>query len=113
MESSKQFSRKLAFYTVDDWNYGYIDKQNLKLFLKKHGYHASDNEALTIIRRIDLDGDARLTREEFFNALSPNEPYSKLLKRNSLKQSQTRKAVLDSLMRKSSHSKSQLLLTPN
>jgi hypothetical protein len=30
---------------------------------------------------MDLDGDARLTEEEFIGCLLPNEPYSKSLKR--------------------------------
>lgn len=30
---------------------------------------------------MDLDGDARLSEEEFVNGLIPEEPYSKVLKR--------------------------------
>ena len=30
---------------------------------------------------MDLDGDARLTKEEFINGMLPDEPYSKLVKR--------------------------------
>jgi Ca2+-binding EF-hand superfamily protein len=36
--SSKQFEYKLAFMEIDDWGYGYIDKNNLKYFLRKHGW---------------------------------------------------------------------------
>ena len=30
---------------------------------------------------MDLDGDARLTQQEFIQSLMPEEPYSKLVKR--------------------------------
>ena len=36
---------------------------------------------MSIIRRMDLDGDARLAKDEFLQGLVPEEPYSKLLKR--------------------------------
>jgi hypothetical protein len=36
---------------------------------------------MSIIRRMDLDGDARLTKQEFISGLMPDEPYSKLVKR--------------------------------
>jgi Ca2+-binding EF-hand superfamily protein len=50
---------------VDDWAYGFIDKTNLKLFLRKHGYRATTAEVIAIIRRMDLDADARLSKQEF------------------------------------------------
>jgi|TARA_B110000285_G_scaffold119307_1_gene135065 hypothetical protein len=36
---------------------------------------------MSIIRRMDLDGDARLTKDEFIRGMLPDEPYSKLVKR--------------------------------
>jgi len=36
---------------------------------------------LAIIRRMDLDADARLTMEEFIEGIKPSEPYSRMLKR--------------------------------
>lgn len=74
-----------AFYAVDDWSYGFIDKTNLKSFLRKHNYLASTAEAIAIIRRMDLDADARLSKQEFVEALRPEEPYSKSLKRTQIK----------------------------
>jgi hypothetical protein len=32
---------------------------------------------MAIIRRMDLDGDARVSRDEFIAALMPEKPYSK------------------------------------
>ncbi len=83
MESNKQFDPNNAFNSIDDWNYGYIDRKNMKAFLKKHGYLAKTDEIMAIIRRMDLDGDARLGRAEFIAAITPDVPYSKLLKQRS------------------------------
>ena len=77
----KQFNYEKAFLEVDDWSYGFIDKKNLKSFLRKHGYLAKSKDVLQIIRRMDLDGDARLSKDEFIRALIPEDPYSKLVKR--------------------------------
>lgn len=46
---------------------------------------ASTAEAIAIIRRMDLDADARLSKQEFIEALRPEEPYSKLMKRSQVK----------------------------
>eukprot|EP00347_Sterkiella_histriomuscorum_P013646 403363918 len=85
MDSSKQFDYEKAFNSVDDWNYGYIDRRNLKSFLKKHGYIAKNEEVMAIIRRMDLDADARLSKREFISSLQPEEPYSKVMKRSASK----------------------------
>lgn len=83
MESSKAFDYVKAYYSIDDWNYGYIDRRNLKMFLKKHGYIATNEDVVAIIRRMDLDADARLTKQEFIKGIKPEEPYSKAMKRQS------------------------------
>lgn len=44
---------------------------------------------MAIIRRMDLDADARLSRQEFIEAIRPEEPYSKLLKRSASKSKQS------------------------
>lgn len=81
MECSKQFNYDKAFAEIDDWSYGFIDKKNLKSFLRKHGCHPTSKDVMSIIRRMDLDGDARISKDEFINSLVPEEPYSKILKR--------------------------------
>ena len=81
MDASKGFDKELAFRAVDSWNYGYIDKKNLKLFLKNHGSNVGNWEVMAVIRRMDLDADARLCRAEFIEFLRPEEPYSKMVKR--------------------------------
>lgn len=81
MDATKSFCSKKAFDAIDDWKYGYVDKKNLKSFLRKHNYIASTAECMAIIRRLDLDADARLSREEFYDGLRPEQPYSRALKR--------------------------------
>lgn len=66
---------------IDDWKYGYIDRKNLKSFFRKHQHVATSNECVSIIRRLDLDADARLTFKEFTDGLKPSDPYSKCMKR--------------------------------
>jgi hypothetical protein len=83
MESSKSFDYAKAYHSIDDWSYGYIDKRNLKMFLKKHGFLATTADVVAIIRRMDLDADARLTKQEFMEGIKPEEPYSKAMKRQS------------------------------
>ena len=103
MQSEKYFNNEAAFNSVDDWSYGYIDRQNLKLFLKKHSFSGVDDEdVLTIIRRLDLDADARLKKQEFFEALKPCEPYSKIIKRKSVEVRARRKSSTEMLSRQSS-----------
>ena len=85
MESTKSFCVQKAFEAIDDWKYGYIDRKNLKSFLRKHKYVASTAECMAIIRRLDLDADARVSREEFEEGLRPGEPYSRTMKRSQMK----------------------------
>ena len=86
----KSFSKKKAFQAIDDWNYGYIDKKNLRAFLRKHNYIASNSECIAVIRRLDLDADARLSILEFADGLKPAEPYNKGIKRTQIKNSSAR-----------------------
>ena len=51
------------------------------MFLKKHGHIATNEDVVAIIRRMDLDADARLTKQEFIEGIKPEEPYSKAMKR--------------------------------
>jgi hypothetical protein len=81
MASTKTFSLQLAFSLIDDWQYGYVDRKNLKSFFRKHQHVASSLECACIIRRLDLDADARLSLTEFVEGLHPCDPYSKSIKR--------------------------------
>ena len=69
--SSKQFEYKLAFQEIDDWGYGYIDKNNLKYFVRKHGWIGEEKDLRAILRRIDMKGDSRINENEFISAIMP------------------------------------------
>jgi Ca2+-binding EF-hand superfamily protein len=59
------------FKEVDDWNYKYIDTSNLKRFLIKTGIFPNDTLLIGIIRRYDLDADAKLKYQEFVDGIKP------------------------------------------
>lgn len=59
------FNIAKLFKEVDDWNYKYVDHKNLKRFLSKMGVPATESHLIAIIRRFDLDADAKLTFAEF------------------------------------------------
>lgn len=69
LETSYDFTVRAAFKAIDDWNYNYIDKQNLKRFLRSMGHLASKSEIVAILRRFDLDGDAKINLKEFGDAI--------------------------------------------
>ena len=56
---------KGAFQQIDDWSYGWLDKSNLKRFLRKLEYFATKTELVAILRRFDMDGDAKINYKEF------------------------------------------------
>lgn len=51
---------------------------------------------MAIIRRMDLDGDARLSKQEFMDGLKPEVPYSKSIKRQSVSASKMRRNPFNS-----------------
>ena len=54
-----------AFRSIDRYNVGKIDTISLGAYLRANGHHSSEIELLAIIRRIDTDGDACLSFNEF------------------------------------------------
>lgn len=50
---------------MDDINYNYIDGANLKRFLIKAGIFPNDKLLVSILRRFDVDADAKLNKKEF------------------------------------------------
>ena len=68
------YSSYAAFRAIDKYNEGYINTFNLSGFLKNNGHYASEKELLAIIRRIDTDGDAKLSYSEFADFIRSSEP---------------------------------------
>lgn len=60
-----------AYHDVERYE-GKIDTVNLDGFFRSLGHYASDLELLSIIRRMDADGDATITLQEWSDFLRPN-----------------------------------------
>ena len=71
------FNLDACYKVIDDCNFGFIDTSNLKRFLVKCCIYASDALLISIIRRMDLDADARLNKREFFDGIQPLENFTK------------------------------------
>lgn len=54
---------------IDDWSYGFLDSRNLRRFLRNMGVLLTKGELVALIRRIDLDGDAKISYEEFYEGI--------------------------------------------
>ena len=65
LENAYDFSMQKAFRAIDDWTYNYIDSSNLKRFLRSMGHLATKQELVAILRRFDMDGDAKINMSEF------------------------------------------------
>lgn len=62
---------------IDDCNLKFIDSSALKRFLIKTRVYPSDDMLIAVIRRLDLDADARLSRKEFKDGILPMENFTK------------------------------------
>mmetsp|Transcript_43156 Transcript_43156/g.41506 ORF Transcript_43156/g.41506 Transcript_43156/m.41506 type:complete len:127 (+) Transcript_43156:449-829(+) len=82
--SRYDFNAATIFKEVDDWNYKYIDGQNLKRFLIKTNIFPNDALLISIIRRVDLDADGKLNFKEFTEFILPVEDYSKRAKKEKI-----------------------------
>lgn len=56
---------------IDDCGLGFVDFKALKRFLGKCGTVVTNEVLVAIIRRLDLDADAKLTSQEFFEGVVP------------------------------------------
>lgn len=74
-----QFDVKVdkLYSQIDDCGLGFIDSVSLGRFMKKCGVIPSKELLISIIRRFDLDSDAKLSRKEFINGLIPIERFTK------------------------------------
>lgn len=62
------FSLLKVFKAIDEQNTQFVDENTLRRFFKKMGHPPDKNELVAILRRFDLDGDAKLSFEEFCEA---------------------------------------------
>lgn len=74
LEVRYDYTTYAAYRSVDKYNDGRISTLNLGSFLRSCGHYATERELLTIIRRIDTDGDAALSYAEFSDFLRSSNP---------------------------------------
>ena len=74
LEKFKAFSIRRAFKAIDYQNNKIIDEIAIRRFLKRAGHQPLKAELVSIMRRFDLDGDAKLSFTEFAEALTPIQP---------------------------------------
>ena len=77
LELRYDFSTNSAFSSVDKYRDNRIDTFNMGSFLRTQGHYATETELLAIIRRIDTDGDAKLSYSEFAEFLRSSSPPSR------------------------------------
>ena len=71
LASRYDYSIERLYKEVDDINYGYIDASNLKRFLIKCSIISNERLLIAILRRFDLDADAKLSKKEFKEGVEP------------------------------------------
>lgn len=93
LEARYDYSTYSAFKCVDKYNDGFISSFNLGMFLRNNGHHASERELLAIIRRIDTDGDAKISYSEFCDYIKGDSASSLLneLKTRSISEERNRR----------------------
>ena len=69
LATSYDYNLDSLYSNIDDCNFKFVDTSNLKRFLVKCCIYASDSLLIAIIRRLDLDADARLSKREFFDGV--------------------------------------------
>jgi hypothetical protein len=63
-----------AFNSIDSIREYRLNHRNIQSFLRLNGFIATDGEVISIIRRIDSDGDNLITLDEWADALRPAVP---------------------------------------
>lgn len=96
LEAQLDFSCEAIYQEVDDWRYGYVDVRNLHRFFKNNRSKATEEDCVAIIRRLDLNADSKLSKEEFLAGIQSQEPFSKMIVREKLlrKEEALKKAAL-------------------
>lgn len=68
------WTARAAFETVDSLRDYTLNHRNIQSFLRLNGFIATDSEVVAIIRRLDSDGDNKVTLDEFAEAVRPAVP---------------------------------------
>ena len=79
---------------LDDCLLGFIDCVAVKRFFTKCGISVEEAVIVAIIRRLDLNADAKLSRDEFRDAISPIEEKKPIAVTTKTKRPSTAKSSL-------------------
>ena len=71
LEATKGFSKDAAYEAVDDVSLCYIYQKNLERFFNACRKKTTDQDHYAIIRRIDLDADQKISKDEFLESIAP------------------------------------------
>lgn len=74
LELRYDYSPIAAYRSIDRYNDGVINANNLGAFLRTCGHFAAELELHQIVRRMDSNGDGCLSYQEFAEFLRPNVP---------------------------------------
>lgn len=77
LASCYDFHMDHVYHEIDDCNLRFIDACALKRFMQKVGHFPTDKFLIAIIRRLDLDADAKLSQKELFEGILPLEPFTR------------------------------------
>ncbi len=65
IDGSLDFTMKDAFFTIDKYHSGFVDYNNLSIFIKRAGFALFEEQLVSILRRLDKDDDGRINFDEF------------------------------------------------
>lgn len=68
------WTARSAFETIDRFREYNLNQRNISDFLRLNGFVATESELIAIVRRLDTDGDNRVTLEEYSEAMRPAFP---------------------------------------
>lgn len=68
------FNMRHCFKAIDYLNHKVIEESALRRFLKRAGHQPVKRELVAVMRRFDLDGDAKISFAEFVEGLTPVQP---------------------------------------
>lgn len=74
LERQVDFSTVAAFSVIDQSRHGYIDFESIRKFLSKFKKDVKKSDVNSIIRRMDLDADGKITFREFAHGITPEYP---------------------------------------
>lgn len=69
LEASKGYAKEACYFAIDDCRLGSIHKKNLERFFAGCRRKTTENDHLAIIRRIDLDADSKIKKDEFLESI--------------------------------------------